>query len=196
MSALLPPVLRPLAVAAACVAASGMARADEAPAPYPAPPLPSARARWIGSPVTWRSLHGRVVLLDVWRYACTNCRATIPWIKDVRRRYAPRGLALVGIHTPAFTFEHEKDKVKAEVRRHGLDYPHLLDDDSAYWDALGAKAWPTVYLVDRCGRVRDRHVGEVHSNEETGQRLEARIEALLAEPASACGAAEAGGGRP
>jgi hypothetical protein len=129
------------------------------------------------------------VLLDVWRYACTSCRATVPWVKDVRQRYAERGLVFVGVHTPAFTFEHEKDKVEAEVRRHGLDYPHLLDNDSAYMDALGAKAWPTMYLVDRCGRVRETQVGEVYAKDEDAQRLEARIEALLAEPASGCAAA-------
>jgi hypothetical protein len=40
--------------------------------------------------------------------------------------------------------------------------------------------------VDRCGRLRDRHVGEVHSGEESGRRVQARIEALLAEPVEAC----------
>ena len=34
-----------------------------------APPFPSARpADWIGAPVTWHELRGRVVLLDVWTY--------------------------------------------------------------------------------------------------------------------------------
>jgi thiol-disulfide isomerase/thioredoxin len=157
-----------------------------APGPGMAPPFPSARAEdWIGTPATWEDLRGRVVMLDVWTFACGNCRATVPWIKDVQRRYAGRGLALVGIHTPEFTFEREREKVEAEVRRHGLDYPHLLDNDSAYWRALGNEYWPTTYLVDRCGRLRDRQIGEVHSAKESGQRLEARIDALLAEPASA-----------
>ena len=84
----------------------------------------------------------------------------------------------------------------AEVRRQGLDYPHLLDNDSAYWKALGNEYWPTVYLVDRCGRLRDRHIGEVHSGEDSGRRVEARIEALLAEPAAACPAAGATESRP
>jgi thiol-disulfide isomerase/thioredoxin len=165
--------------------------------PTLAPPFPSARSvDWIGSPATWEGLRGKVVLVDLWRYACSNCRATIPWLKDVRRRYADRGLTLVGIHTPAFTFEHERDKVEAEVRRHGIDYPHLLDNDGAYFKALGAEAWPTVQLVDRCGRLRERHVGEVHSGKETGQRLESRIDELLAEPASACAAGAGPGAGP
>jgi thiol-disulfide isomerase/thioredoxin len=132
-----------------------------------------------------------VVLLDVWTFACGNCRATMPWLKDVRQKYAAKGLSLVGVHTPEMIFERERPKVEAEVKRQGLDYPHLLDNDSAYWKALGAEYWPTVYLVDRCGRLRDRHIGEVHSAEESGRLVEARIEELLAEPAGACAAAAA-----
>jgi hypothetical protein len=172
-------------------ASAGLAHAGDPP--RTPPPFPSAEAKdWIGTPPTWESLRGHVVLLDLWRYACGNCRATVPWVKHVRQRFADRGLLLVGIHTPAFTFEHERDKVESEVRRHGLDYPHLLDNDSAYMDALGARAWPTVFLVDRCGRLRETHVGEVRIDGEDARRFEARVDALLQEPASACDAAEGG----
>lgn len=181
-----------LVLAALSVAAAAVAADDETRTPGTPPPFPSARAKdWIGKPQSWDKLRGQVVLLDLWRYACSSCRATVPWIKDVRQRYAERGLVLVGVHAPAFTFEHERDKVESEVRRHGLTYSHLLDNDSAYMDALGARGWPTVYLVDRCGRIREAEMGEVHARDESAQRLEARIEALLAEPASACGAAAA-----
>jgi len=176
------------AVFSAAAAASGLEAAEGA-VPPAAPPFPSARAAdWIGTPASWASLRGQVVLLDVWTFACGNCRATMPWLKDVRQKYAAKGLTLVGIHTPEMIFERERPKVEAEVKRQGLDYPHLLDNDSAYWNALGAQYWPTVYLVDRCGRLRDRHIGEVHSGAESGRRVEASIEALLAEPARACDA--------
>jgi thiol-disulfide isomerase/thioredoxin len=177
-------ILATVASVACAVPAAAGERSQASPL---APPFPSARAAdWIGTPVTWEGLRGRVVLLDVWTFACSNCRATIPWLKDVRQRYAERGLALVGVHTPEFTFERERAKVEAEVRRHGIDYPHLLDNDSSYWNALGNEYWPTVYLVDRCGRLRDRQIGEVHSGRDSGRRLESRIDALLAEPASDC----------
>jgi thiol-disulfide isomerase/thioredoxin len=183
-------VIARIAVAAVLAAALPRAlKAAERAAPPAAPPFPSARAAdWIGTPASWESLRGRVVLLDVWTFACSNCRATMPWLKDVRQKYAAKGLSLVGVHTPEMTFERERPKVEAEVRRQGLDYPHLLDNDSAYWNALGNQYWPTVYLVDRCGRLRDRHIGEVHSAEDSGRQVEARIEALLAEPTGACDA--------
>jgi hypothetical protein len=105
----------------------------------------------------------------------------------VHRRYAGRGLAVVGVHTPEFERERNAEAVRDHVRREGLDYPHLLDNDYGYWKRLGNEYWPTAYLVDRCGRIRARHVGEIHEDEETGRAMEAELGRLLKEPAEACG---------
>ena len=48
---------------------------------------------------------------------------------------------------------------------------------SAAWSAWGVRAWPTLYLVDRQGRVVYRHIGEGDYAE-----IEARIRAVLAAP--------------
>ena len=107
------------------------------------------------------------------------------------RRYGERGLSVVGIHTPEFPRERSRASVEAEVRRFGLDFPHLLDNDHAYWNALDNQYWPSIYLVDRCGRIRARAIGEVHAGERSGTKLEAEIETLLAESLE-CGRPERG----
>ena len=92
----------------------------------------------------------------------------------------------MGIHTPELPFERARSSVEAEVRKRGLDFPHLLDDDYAYWNALSNQYWPSIYLVDRCGRIRARAIGEVHADEASGRQLDAQIEALLRESPSDC----------
>jgi hypothetical protein len=111
---------------------------------------------------------------------------TIPWVRGVRERHATQGLVVVGVHTPEFDHERGKPNVLAAVREHALDFPHYLDEDYAYWKALGNQYWPSSYLVDRCGRIRVRHVGEVHDGQASGRSLEAEIERLLAEDPGAC----------
>ncbi len=101
-------------------------------------------------------------------------------------RYRSQGLSVVGVHTPEFDDERVRANVEAAVRRERLDFPHLLDNDYAYWNALGNEYWPAIYLIDRCGGIRGRAVGEVHANEESGRRLEEKIKALLQESAAAC----------
>lgn len=116
-----------------------------------------------------------------------NCVRTLPWVRGVLAHYGPKGLAVIGVHSPEFEHERPRESVEAEVKRHGLGYPQFLDNEMAYWKALGNEYWPTTYLVDRCGRIRERHVGEVHEDDESGQVLEGTIETLLAESATACG---------
>jgi hypothetical protein len=102
---------------------------------------------------------------------------------------------VIGIHTPEFDHEREPEAVRRAVERLGLDYPHLLDNDSAYWNALGNQYWPTLHLVDRCGRIRARQIGEVHSGAPSGRTVEAQIQALL-EERRPCGPAREEPGKP
>jgi hypothetical protein len=89
---------------------------------------------------------------------------------------------VIGIHTPELDAERKRGNVEAHVREEGLDWPHVLDNDSAYWNALQNHYWPSVYLVDRCGRIRRRFAGEIHLGQLTGARAETEIATLLAEP--------------
>jgi hypothetical protein len=105
----------------------------------------------------------------------------------VAQRYADRGLSVVGIHSPEFAAEHVRSSVEAEVQRRGLRFPQLLDNDHAYWNALGNEYWPSIYLVDRCERIRVRAIGEVHADQAKGRQLDAQIEILLRESPNDCG---------
>jgi thiol-disulfide isomerase/thioredoxin len=178
--------LRPLGLAVALVTlwlgpVESAARAVAAP-PFPGPD----RSHWIGEPQTWEGLRGRVVLLDVWTFGCINCVRTMPWVRDALGRYGPQGFTVVGIHTPEMESERVRESVEAEVRRRQLAFPHLIDNDHAYWNALDNHYWPALYLVDRCGRIRANAIGEVHAGQPSGRRLEAEIEGLLKESPADC----------
>jgi hypothetical protein len=54
---------------AGVVLAAGLSWAQEPVRRVLVPRFPTADpARWIGTPATWESLRGRVVLLDVWTF--------------------------------------------------------------------------------------------------------------------------------
>ena len=163
---------------------SHAAAADAARA---APPFSSRSPKdWVGPPVAWETLRGQVVLLHVWTFGCINCVRTLPWYRAVHERYGPRGLRMVGVHTPEFAHEREREEVRKHAQEHGLSWPHLIDNDQGYWKALENQYWPATYLADRCGRLRALRVGEVHEKQESGRQLQARIEELLAEPPGDC----------
>lgn len=92
-------------------------------------------------------------------------------------RALPRpGLTIVGVHTPEFAFERRASNVSAAIRRQGLRYAVVQDNEYATWNAFANRAWPAKYLIDARGLVRFAHIGE-GSYDET----EAAIRVLLAE---------------
>ena len=137
---------------------------------------------WLNSaPLERNSLRGSVALVDIWTFACWNCYRSFPWLKQVETRYNSRGLRVIGIHSPEFDYEKKRESVAVHVRKHNLAHPVMLDNDHAYWRALGNSYWPAFYLVDRKGCIRDTFVGETHSNTNAARNIESAIERLLAE---------------
>src|SRR5574341_164137 len=155
-----------------------MIRSDSFGAETKSPVAPEiSSGNWINSqPLTLKSLRGRVVLVDFWTFGCYNCRNTLPVIKSWDERYRDKGLTIIGVHTPELEREKNVDNLRREVASLGIKYPVVTDNDSATWNAYGVDAWPTLFLLDKFGRIRWSHVGE-------GARSEERrvINKLLAE---------------
>jgi thiol-disulfide isomerase/thioredoxin len=128
-----------------------------------------------GQPLRLTALRDRVVLLEFWTFACVNCQRTLPFLRRMHGRYQ-RELAVVGVHSPEFAFERSVENVERAVRQGGLEYPVGLDNEFRAWNAYGNRYWPTIYLIDRAGRIRYTHIGEGDYG-----RTETAIRALLAE---------------
>ena len=139
-----------------------------------------------GEPLTIARLSGRVVLLEFWTFACGNCQRTLPFLRKMDSRYRP-GLAVIGVHTPEFSFERPARNVERAARERGLSFPIGLDNDYAAWNAYGNRYWPSQYVIDALGQVRYTHVGEGAYG-----RTERAILALLHEADHASRPAETG----
>jgi len=147
---------------------------EETKAPA-APELSSGN--WINSaPLTLKSLHGRVVLIEFWTFACYNCLNTLPTVKKWDAQYRDKGLTIIGVHTPETDLERNEVDLKREITELGIKYPVVTDNDYSTWKAYRVEAWPTLFLLDKQGRVRWMHVGEGYYDE-----TEEMIKKLLAE---------------
>ena len=132
---------------------------------------------WVNSrPLDLGELRGKVVLVDFWTYSCINCLRTLPYLEKWDALYRAKGLVIVGVHTPEFSFEHDPGNVRAAVERLGVRYPVALDNDYGTWKAYGNNYWPADYLVDQAGHVRELHIGE-GGYRETEQHIRLLLEA-------------------
>lgn len=77
----------------------------------------------------------------------------------------PDELVVIGVHSPKFDAERETSALAAAVARHGIEHPVVNDHDFAVWKAYGARAWPTVVLIDPQGYVLAQQAAEVEAEE-------------------------------
>ena len=128
--------------------------------PIHAPEFPP-QVTWLqGGPIKLADQRGKIVLIDFWHYTCVNCLHTLPYVKEWHRRYGSLGLVVVGVHAPEFSFARESGNVLRAVREHDIQYPIVLDNDYAIWQAYANRYWPAKYLIDANGYLRYYHFGE------------------------------------
>jgi thiol-disulfide isomerase/thioredoxin len=125
--------------------------------------LPSLQGAtgWLNSaPLTRESLRGKVVVVDIWTYTCINWLRTLPHVRAWAERYKDRGLVVIGVHSPEFSFEGDIENVRRAVKDMRIAYPVAIDTDFGIWRALHNSYWPALYVADVEGRIRYHHFGE------------------------------------
>ncbi len=120
----------------------------------------------------------KVILLDFMTYSCINCQRTFPYLRAWYDKYRDQGLEVIAIHTPEFAFEKNIDNVRKAAKDFGLEFPIVLDNDYATWNAYANRFWPRKYLIDINGNVVYDHIGEGEYD-----TTEAKIQELLQERA-------------
>ncbi len=169
--------------------------ADPEKNPKPAPEFPKD-VPWIQSkPLKLADLRGQVVVVHFWTFGCINCVHNYPVYKAWQGKYAGKGLTIIGVHTPEFTNEADAARVRAKARDNGLKFPIIIDNDRRVWKAWGNQFWPSIYLIDKQGRVRYHWDGELHLQNAEGRRFAAHLDELLAEPAPPRRPADTRGGK-
>ena len=129
---------------------------------------------WLNSPaLTRESLKGSVALIQIWTFSCINCQRTLPYVTSWHRKYASKGLKVVGVHTPEFAFERDVNNIKNALKKHQINYAVAVDNDFKTWNAYNNKYWPNIFLADRQGIIRYEHAGEgaYDTTEQTIRRL-------------------------
>jgi thiol-disulfide isomerase/thioredoxin len=147
-----------------------------------APELRAVSAWFNTRPLTLEGLRGKVVVVHFWTFGCINCVHNLPHYQSWYEKFPKPQLAIIGIHTPETENERSVDKLRGAIAERGIEYPVAMDVEAENWKAWANNVWPSVYVVDKKGRVRYWWYGELNWKEAKGENfMRKKIEELLAE---------------
>ncbi|MGE3795861.1 MAG: TlpA disulfide reductase family protein [Dehalococcoidia bacterium] len=101
-------------------------------------------------------MRGKVVLVNYWATWCPPCRAEVPDLVALQARYADR-LVIIGVSED----EGDLDLVKRFVAEHRVNYPIVMSAPELSRAFTGVTSMPTTFVLDRDGRVVQRHLGQL-----------------------------------
>jgi peroxiredoxin len=102
-----------------------------------------------GRRVSLTDYRGKAVLINFWATWCGNCKLEMPWLADLREKYAGQGFEVLGIVTD----DAPMGKINALVEKYGVKYP-ILECNHATAQAFGGlHDLPQSFFIDRRGKV-------------------------------------------
>ena len=126
-----------------------------------------------GAEVQLSQFKGQVVLLDFWATWCAGCKQEIPYFIEYDSKYRTQGLTSLGV---AMDDEGWKT-VTPYLAEHPISY-QVMAADGAMAKKYSLTSLPVTLLIDRQGRIAEKHLGVVPR-----EAWEQRIQELLREPA-------------
>jgi peroxiredoxin len=139
---------------------------DQRPAPFTLESLDR-------KPVSLAELRGHAALLYFWESTCRYCARELPsTIERVHQEFKDQGLVVLAVN-----LGEKRDLVAGWAKSHGVTSTVLLDATGEVSKKYEIAYTPTVFLVDRGGKLVGKAIGE---RQWTGEQGRALLRALLA----------------
>ena len=98
---------------------------------------------------------GKVVMLDIWATWCPPCRAEIPYIIKLQKKYGSKRVLIVGV-----AIDEDKADVKSFVKQQKVNYTICHDPKgNKIGKSYDVQSIPATYIIDKKGVIRYVHGG-------------------------------------
>lgn len=110
-----------------------------------------------GSTIRLSSMRGRVVFLNFWATWCEPCKREMPAFQRFMQAQTNGGAVILAVNIG----DKPEDIQKFLDENNVSSIPVLLDSQYEVQTAYSANLFPTTFIIDPAGIVRDMHLGEM-----------------------------------
>ncbi|MFQ5521441.1 MAG: TlpA family protein disulfide reductase [Candidatus Methylomirabilia bacterium] len=124
-----------------------------------------------GAPLKLADYKGNIVLINFWATWCPPCRAEMPAMERLYRRFKERGFTIVAISIDA----EGGPIVTPFLKKHELTFPVGLDPEMAVAELYRVQGIPRSFLIDRKGNLVGQAIGPREWDSEEAHALIRRL---------------------
>ena len=101
-----------------------------------------------GRRVSLRDFRGKVVIVDFWASWCPPCRAEMPYLEELQKRFAGKGLVVLGLDSG-----EDSQTVSQFAKEESYTFTLLLGGQPGAETSYYVGALPTTFIVNRQGKI-------------------------------------------
>lgn len=113
-----------------------------------------------GKSIKLSDYRGKVVIVDFWATWCPPCRKGIPDLIELQKEFR-NDLVVIGVSLDQDT----KSDVVPFIKKYGINYPIVYGNNQVIMDYGSINAIPTSFIIDKNGKIVDKHIGLVPKSE-------------------------------
>jgi thiol-disulfide isomerase/thioredoxin len=113
------------------------------------PPLRGEIVSKPGHFVNLAELKGKVVVIEFWGVWCGPCISMMPLLSHLNEEYGKQGLVIVGVHA-----QQGADGIGQFLKTNPKAWANIVDSDKTLEESYRVERHPTLFLVDKAGRIR------------------------------------------
>jgi len=107
-----------------------------------------------GNEISLDSLKGKIAVLDFWATWCPPCRAALPDLKDLVKKYPADQFVLISV-----SLDEDKNAWQDYVSKEKMTWPQVSDANRELFKTFGLEDVPTYIVLGADGSIIERVVG-------------------------------------
>lgn len=124
-----------------------------------------------GDNVSLAGYKGKTVLVNFWTTWCRVCMTEMPHVQKLHEDYVEQGGDVAILSINVTNQEAGAGKVRQYADKRALGFPIALDQNGETTDAYRVAAYPSTFIIDGSGVIRERFLGAI-SYDDMKKRIE------------------------